>query len=449
MRVRFYFKDNKSSTQRVVLSMSADGKRTKVDTGLVVERCQWDKRTKGASRLQVPRIPKLKGLAGLSVDEVTRIEYVQRANAKLEEYQTAARAVVERYRLEHNGDAPHGTEFRELWREKVGQVEPRIRKQGFYGFCEEFIESARRVKSQHTIGTAPISQLTVRQYQRTLNLLREFETSSKRPITFASFSASWHTEFLEFCDSLQLSISEQGKQVKNIKAICNRARIAGHPVNPVVFERKVFFKPTEPRSSKEVYLTLEQIEKVAQTPLDGRLENARDWFVIGLCTGLRVSDLLHLSADNLQGQNIVVQTKKTATPVAIPVLPLVKQILESRGGFPRKLSPQKFNAYVKEVCRCAGLTEEVEGRKLVMVEIKKDGPKEDRRKMRKVFGRYPMCDLVSSHTCRRSFASNFYGKVPTALLIKITGHATESQLLEYLQLSPDEYADQFRVAAGY
>ena len=135
-------------------------------------------------------------------------------------------------------------------------------------------------------------------------------------------------------------------------------------------------------------------------------------------------------------------------PVAIPVLPLVKQILESRGGFPRKLSPQKFNAYVKEVCRCAGLTEGVEGRKLVMVEIKKDGPEKDRRKMRKVFGRYPMCDLVSSHTCRRSFASNFYGKVPTALLIKITGHATESQLLEYLQLSPDEYADQFREAVN-
>ena len=440
MRVRFYFKDNASTLQRIIMSLSADGERTKVDTSFVVEGCQWDKRKKGQSRLEVPRIPKLNGLAGLSVDEVTRIEYVQKANATLELYETAANAVVDRYRLDHNGYAPNGAVFRQLWREKVGIVEPSLRKEGFFGFCDNFLESAGVLSSRHTIGTKPIAPGTLRQYRSSINFLKEYQAASGKPITFEGFNAEWHADFLQYCDRLQLATAEKGKQIKNLKAICNRARIAGHPVNPVLFDHKVFFKPSKERTVKEVYLTPSEIQKIVLTPLKGYLANARDWFVIGLNTGLRVSDLLSLTYDNVQGHNILVQTKKTATPVAIPILPQVQRILDDREGFPKKISDQKFNEYLKEVCRCAGLTEEVEGRKRVMVETIRG------RKMRKVLGHYPKCDLVSSHTCRRSFASDFYGKVPTALLIKITGHATESQLMEYLQLSPDEYADQFRKA---
>jgi hypothetical protein len=35
------------------------------------------------------------------------------------------------------------------------------------------------------------------------------------------------------------------------------------------------------------------------------------------------------------------------------------------------------------------------------------------------------------HVCRRSFATNFYGKIPTSVLMNITGHGTES-ILNYI-----------------
>lgn len=36
------------------------------------------------------------------------------------------------------------------------------------------------------------------------------------------------------------------------------------------------------------------------------------------------------------------------------------------------------------------------------------------------------------HIGRRSFATNFYGKIPTPLLMEATGHTTENVFLKYI-----------------
>ena len=41
-------------------------------------------------------------------------------------------------------------------------------------------------------------------------------------------------------------------------------------------------------------------------------------------------------------------------------------------------------------------------------------------------------EVVGSHVGRRSFATNFYGKIPTPLITSITGHLTESSFLLYI-----------------
>ena len=45
---------------------------------------------------------------------------------------------------------------------------------------------------------------------------------------------------------------------------------------------------------------------------------------------------------------------------------------------------------------------------------------------------YPKWELVSTHICRRSFATNHYGKLPTPVLMAITGHTTERMFLKYI-----------------
>ena len=86
----------------------------------------------------------------------------------------------------------------------------------------------------------------------------------------------------------------------------------------------------------------------------------------------------------------------------------------------------------------AGLTEITEGAKLIEITVTENGKKET--VFRKKFGKYPKYELISSHICRRTFATNLYGKLDTLTIMKITGHQTEKQFLDYIKITPKEYA---------
>ena len=47
-------------------------------------------------------------------------------------------------------------------------------------------------------------------------------------------------------------------------------------------------------------------------------------------------------------------------------------------------------------------------------------------------GYYEKWQVISSHVCRRSFATNFYGRIPTSILMNITAHGTETVFLSYI-----------------
>ena len=84
-------------------------------------------------------------------------------------------------------------------------------------------------------------------------------------------------------------------------------------------------------------------------------------------------------------------------------------------GFPKSISNQKFNQYIKEVLKIVGFTQN--GR--LISEPEK-----------------PLYDCVSSHTCRRSFITNLYLDGCSLYdIMKISGHRTEKALLTYIKVS--------------
>jgi len=154
-----------------------------------------------------------------------------------------------------------------------------------------------------------------------------------------------------------------------------------------------------------------------------------------------VSDLLTLTKDNLTDKNgielIELKQKKTGKQVYIPLHQKVKEILNKRNGdFPRKLSAQRFNEHIKKVAQMAGINQLTKG--AIMQPIIVDG----KNAFRKLEGEFHKYELVTSHICRRSFASNYYGEMPTALIIQITGHSSESQFLDYVGKPPIDHAQQ-------
>ena len=114
----------------------------------------------------------------------------------------------------------------------------------------------------------------------------------------------------------------------------------------------------------------------------------------------------------------------------------VIQILEDY--FPYSISAQQFNKQIKQICQLAGISEMVKGYKTC--------EKTRRRKL----GMYPKFSLISSHDLRRSFATNYFGKIPTPILMQITGHSKETTFLSYIgaQVNKDAYADAFIRAAS-
>jgi len=301
-------------------------------------------------------------------------------------------------------------------------------------FVEGFIEQSKyRVTKRGT----PLSDRVIKRYKSTKNHLIGYEEYSKERLRLLDINLKFHSNLLNYLsDEKHLNSNTVGRYIDDIKLFCRRAVSKGLKVNPE-FNHPDFYSPSN--KTTDIYLTVMEIEKVFNVDLSNRdmLNNARDWFIIGLWTGLRISDFLSLTKKNIKKGYFEVVTSKTSYPVIIPIHKHVREMLDKRkGNFPRKISHQKFNEYIKRVCKLAEINEEVEGSKMVEIKNGKETIS------RKVFGIYPKYELVSSHICRRSFATNHYGKLDTLTIMKITGHQTEKQFLEYIKVTPQEHANK-------
>ena len=55
--------------------------------------------------------------------------------------------------------------------------------------------------------------------------------------------------------------------------------------------------------------------------------------------------------------------------------------------------------------------------------------------------------MITSHTARRSFATNAYlADIPAISIMKITGHKTEAAFMKYIKISEEENAIQLQTS---
>ena len=175
--------------------------------------------------------------------------------------------------------------------------------------------------------------------------------------------------------------------------------------------------------------------------ISGKIKDSYNWFLIGLCIGQRVSDLMSLTSENIRlasgGLYVDIIQQKTKTAVTVGVSdPLVIDIIKNE--FPKKVSQVVFNRDIKLICKLAGINELIKGFK--------NNP----RRRRKELAMAPKYEFVTSHIMRRSFASNYFGKIETPLLMNITGHSKESNFLTYIgtHQNKDALADLFMKQSG-
>ena len=310
----------------------------------------------------------------------------------------------------------------------------------FSSYIEKFIKASHKKKTRDNV---PVSKKTIQHYTTTKNKVIAFEKFKGNRILLNSVNIDFHTEFIDFLENEQyLNPNTIGGYVDDIKLFCSNASKKGLDL-PSDYRLSEFYSPSN--KTNDVYLNEEEINKIYDGKFEyDHLDNARDWFIIGLRTGFRVSDFLQLTINYIKDGYIEKTTKKGEFPVIIPFHNQVKEILKKRKGvFPRKISDQRFNDYIKKVCKEVGIDKTVEGSRMIGISVKNENEKE-KIIHRKKLGKYPKYELVSSHVCRRSFATNLYGKIDTLTIMKITGHKTEKQFLDYIKITPKEYAEKLK-----
>ena len=310
----------------------------------------------------------------------------------------------------------------------------------FLDYLNHFISNAatKRVRGYGTVG---LSYNTIRTYKSLFRIVKAYEVDKSEQLYLESidkYTAESFTRFLKI--EQQYSDNYCGQLLKLLKIILRDAEKSGLEVHPY----SNYIESFKQKSSDRILHVLNPDEIKALKGLQHIPEEYKDtykWLLIGLSIGQRVSDLLKLTPKNLRkassGLYIDIVQQKTKKAVTIGVAdPLAIKILEKE--FPKKVSQVAFNKEIKVLCKMARINEFVSGFK--------NNPKTRRKEIVNA----PKYEFVTSHIMRRSFASNYYGKIETPLLMNITGHSKESTFLTYIgtHQNKDALADLFMKQAG-
>ncbi|MPR32403.1 site-specific integrase [Salmonirosea aquatica] len=406
--VTFVLREPNSKTEQPIsLIQRFNNDRIKISTGVKVLPAHWD-----IKKNRVRNVVAATGKDSINAF-LSRIETeAKRLFIDLQTSQTLSKETLKAGLLEIVRPEPP----------KPAPTEP-----GLFTFIREFIRNAP--ERENPVTDQKISAETIQKYKTVFAVLQDFATIYRRPLDFDTIDLKFYNDFKGYLtNEKRFAHNTIGKYIRTLKTFLNDATAEG--VNTKLDYKSLHFK-TLKEESENIYLNAEELQSLADYDLseNTRLEKVRDLFLVGCWTGLRFSDLVTLRPSMIDAKGLIrMPMQKTKGKVVIPCHPTVKAIFERYDGeLPRAISNQKMNNYIKEVCRLTGLNDSVSKSMTIAGQ-----------QITKTFEKW---ELVSTHTARRSFATNAYWmRIPTVTIMKLTGHKTESNFLKYIKLSGEEHA---------
>ena len=260
---------------------------------------------------------------------------------------------------------------------------------------------------------------TFKRYKVFYHQILRFEGFIGRKIRLSSLSQNLITQFEQYIQQEQYQSSTAHRTLVFIRTILFFAK-----KREMTFRMHHIEWELEKESiEQKVILNHKELQRIEEQILPPDLERVKDWLLISCYTGQRVSDFMKFTQKNIQQKEeekyLDFVQQKTMKRVLLPIHPVVEKIIEKyQGTFPKPLTELSYNKQLKQLGKTIGLTQCINSRKRIQYRAKE--------------GEYQKWELLSSHIGRRSFATNFYGKIPTALLISATGHSTEKMFLRYI-----------------
>lgn len=192
------------------------------------------------------------------------------------------------------------------------------------------------------------------------------------------------------------------------------------------------FHPTLKKTQKPIiYLTKEEITAIRKLDLTGEnayLDPVRDILLFSCFSGLRHSDVNNLRRSDLKDGHFVSVNIKTGKRVIIEYTTILESILNKYSNVNFKddkalpnYANQTANRDLKELCRLAGVNEEIH------ITTYKGNVRKDEY--------FPKWQTVGTHTGRRTFIVNALSLgIPPNVVMKWTGHADYKSMKPYIEI---------------
>ncbi len=416
--VNYYLRDNATEKKTAVMMFfSFKNNRFKIGTVEHIEPKHWDGANQRAKQTKAfPNHPEF--------------------NMSLSNKKNDVLDIYRKFLNDNHQQQPTVTQIKALIKTKLfpDKSPIKVATNDLLSFTEQFISDAESGKRLSERGM-PVQPNTIKIYRTFKRNLIDFKSGKKYDLSFENITLHFFEDFKDYLTTeKRYSTNTLSKHIRTIKTIVAEAYELG--LTKVPFTGKRYKAKTEETVS--VYLNKFELQAIIDLDLENnpRLDRVRDLFIVGAWTGLRFSDFSNINHKDIKDGFIEIKTQKTRKKVIVPIHPFVEQVMKKYDGrtenrLPLPISNQKMNEYLKEVAKKADINE------IITLQYTKAG--------KVITSNVPKYSLISSHTARRSFATNMYlDSFPTISIMAITGHTTESSFMKYIRVTPKEHAEKLK-----
>lgn len=303
-----------------------------------------------------------------------------------------------------------------------GEVSIAGPKKDFFEAWSEYLEWGKAVRGK--------SHNSTRGIRTTGELLKNFQDYTGYELAFNKINLELYAKLRTYIlDDREFSFNYFASTIRRLKAFLNSDYA------------KEFYKGIEHKKFKVeekggtlIYLTNEELSSLYHHKFKNtKYDKVRDSFVFACLTGLRISDWNTLTQANIVGDKLVRTIQKTGKQIELPLLPEAIAILEKYKGQHKalpKISDQRFNQYIKEACKEAGID--------TLVEVEPIRKNESRMA-------YPKHELIGSHVARKTFVTGMVKRgFEIQLIMEFATIEDHRTLKRYLHIDNDYKREQLK-----
>lgn len=412
--IKFNLKNNNSKTKTLIyLILNYRHERLKISTEISVIPKNWNKNKQRVKELlDIPNHHHI----NLSLEKMS-LNMIEELNKHIEKYGALDKDILKE---------SFTTSI------KLNKNTKKVKK-SFWDYFEEFIE----YKDKHLDDIRDYNNSLRKHLIATEKLLKtrtSFENIKLLDNGFIDKMENYLTyKAINSKKTEGLSVNTIGKQFKNLRVFLNwcfeREYVNPFPIKHIKVNQEII---------DEVYMDEDELNTLIKLKLTNDLEiKVRDGFILGCNTALRFSDLNLLRRAHINKtkgkETIELQQKKTKKKVVIALGKTSFKILKKYDYESpiKKINSIVFNKTIRKICKDAKM------------DTIKTQYKTIQGKLQEID--YKNYELISSHTCRRTFCTLQVKKgTPISFIMAITGHKTEKNFLRYLKLDEQTAAEEMR-----